>query len=97
MVLNHRWKTMGNDEFGKYINKMYQTAVGGGYRPSNLGSARNQAIEDLLKSLTEDVDKYCNEIDQRPNKKHKPKFTDEEFNKTCEELGLVEDNDVRYR
>ena len=86
---------MGNDEFNKFISQMYQTGVGGGYRPSNLGSARNQAIEDLLKSLTEEVDNYTDEIVQRG--KRKEKFTDEEFNKTCEELGLVEDNDDRYR
>lgn len=82
---------MSNDEFGEFLNQMYQTGVGGSYRPSNLGSARNQAIEDLIKSLSDQAEKYCDEIDQRRKGKHKPKFTDEEFNKTCEELGLVED------
>ena len=86
---------MGNNEFGDLLRQMYQAGVGGSYRPSNLGSSRNQAIEDLIKSLSEQVDKCTDEIVQRG--KHKEKFTDEEFNKTCEELGLVEDNDVRYR
>lgn len=80
---------MSNDDFDKFINHVYQGPGGGVYRPSALGSARNQAIEDLIKSLTEQAEKYCDEIDKK--RKHEPKFTDEEFNKTCEELGLVED------
>lgn len=82
---------MSNNDFEDFLNQMYQTGMGGGYKPSNLGSARNQAIDDLIKSLTEQVDKYTDEIDQKRKGKHQPKFTDEEFNKTCEELGLVED------
>ena len=78
----------GNDEFEKFLNKLHQHS-GGSYNPYNTGFARNQALEDLIKSLTNDVDKYCDEVEQK--RKHKPKFTDEEFNKTCEELGLVED------
>ena len=66
-----------NNEFDNFISQIYNS--GGGYKPPSLGSARNKAIEDLIKSLTEQVEK------------HEPKFTDEEFNKTCEELGLVED------
>ena len=82
---------MSNNDFEDFLNQMYQTGMGGGYKPSNLGSARNQAIDDLIKSLSEQAEKYCDEIDQKRKGKHKPKFTDEEFNKTCEELGLVED------
>lgn len=81
---------MSNNDFGEFINQLYQDGCGN-YKPPSLGSARNQAIEDLIKSLTEQAEKYCDEIDQRRKGKHKPKFTDEEFNKTCEELGLVED------
>lgn len=81
---------MGNDEFDNFISQLYKNN-GGDYSPPTFGSARNKAIDDLIKSLTEQVDKYTDEIDQRRNVKHKPKFTDEEFNKTCEELGLVED------
>lgn len=79
-----------NNEFDEFISQIYNSG-GNSYRPSVLGSARNQAIEDLIKSLTEQAEKYCEEIDQKRNGKHKPKFTDEEFDKTCEELGLVED------
>lgn len=83
---------MSNDEFGEFLNQMYQHGCGN-YNPgsSNPYSARNKAIDDLIKSMTEQAEKYCEEIDQRRKGKHKPKFTDEEFNKTCEELGLVED------
>lgn len=83
---------MSNNEFDDFIHQLYQKPSGG-YSPgsSSQYSARNKAIDDLIKSLTEQVDKYTDEIDQRRNGKHKPKFTDEEFNKTCEELGLVED------
>jgi hypothetical protein len=92
MGLNHRWK-MSNNDFEDFLNQMYQTGMGGGYKPgsSNPYSARNKAIEDLIKSITEQAEKYCDEVDQKRKGKHKPKFTDEEFNKTCEELGLVED------
>lgn len=79
-----------NSEFEKFLHQLHRNS-GGSYNPYNAGAARNQAIDDLIKSLTEQVDKYCDEVDQRRNGKHKPKFTDEEFNKTCEELGLVED------
>ena len=82
---------MSNNDFEDFLNQMYQTGMGGGYKPSNLGSARNKAIDDLIKSLSEQAEKYCDEIDQKRKGKHQPKFTDEEFNKTCEELGLVED------
>jgi hypothetical protein len=82
---------MSNNEFDDFLNQLYQTGVGGGYRPSALGSARNKTIEDIIKSLTEQADKYCEELEQKRKGKHEPKFTDEEFNKTCEELGLVED------
>ena len=78
---------MGNDYFEDVLKRMYQN-TGGSYNP--LGSSRNQAIENIIKSLTEQAEKYCDEIEQK-RKKHEPKFTDEEFNKTCEELGLVED------
>lgn len=83
---------MSNDEFGDFLNQLYQSGCGN-YRPgsSNSYSARNKAIDDLIKSLSDQAEKYCDEIDQRRKGKHKPKFTDEEFNKTCEELGLVED------
>lgn len=81
---------MYEDEYKKFIDQLYEKPSGG-YSQSTFGSARNKAIDDLIKSLTEQVDKYTDEIDQRRNVKHKPKFTDEEFNKTCEELGLVED------
>lgn len=80
---------MGNDEFEKFLNQLYRNS--GMARNPPTGHSRNQAIDDLIKSLSEQVDKYCDEVDQRRNGKHKPKFTDEEFNKTCEELGLVED------
>jgi len=84
---------MDNSEFEKFLNQMYQTGMGGSYSQgsSNPYSARNKAIDDLIKSLTEQVDKYTDEIVQKRKGKHQPKFTDEEFNKTCEELGLVED------
>ena len=78
---------MSNNEFDDFINQIYQKPSGG-YSPY---SARNKAIEDIIKSLTEQAEKYCDELDQKRKGKHKPKFTDEEFNKTCEELGLVED------
>ena len=83
---------MGNDELGDLLNQLYQHGCGN-YNPgsSNPYSALNKAIDDLIKSMTEQAEKYCDEIDQRRKGKHKPKFTDEEFNKTCEELGLVED------
>lgn len=83
---------MSNNEFDDFINQIYQKPSGY-YNPgpSNPYSARNQAIEDLIKSITEQAEKYCDEVDQKRKGKHKPKFTDEEFNKTCEELGLVED------
>lgn len=83
---------MSNNEFDEFINQIYHKPSGS-YNPgsSNPYSARNKAIEDLIKYLTEQVDKYTDEIDQRRKGKHQPKFTDEEFNKTCEELGLVED------
>lgn len=81
---------MSNNDFDNFISQIYNSG-GGGYKPPSLGSARNQAIEDLIKSLSEQAEKYCEEIDQERNGKHKPKFTDEEFDKTCEELGLVED------
>lgn len=82
---------MGNDELGDLLNQLYQHGCGN-YSPgsSNSYSARNKAIDDLIKSLTDQAEKYCDEIEQK-RKKHEPKFTDEEFNKTCEELGLVED------
>lgn len=79
---------MSNNEFDNFINQIYNSG-GNSYRPSALSSARNKTIEDLIKSFTEQAEKYCDEIDQK--RKHEPKFTDEEFNKTCEELGLVED------
>lgn len=84
---------MSNDEFGDSLNQMYQHGCGN-YNPgsSNPYSARNKVIDDdLIKSLTDQAEKYCDELDQKRKGKHKPKFTDEEFNKTCEELGLVED------
>ena len=80
---------MSNNEFDDFINQIYHNPSGGSYRPSALGSARNKAIEDIIKSITEQAEKYCEEIDKK--RKHEPKFTDEEFNKTCDELGLVED------
>ena len=82
---------MGNDEFDNFINQMYQHGCGNNPGPYNPYSVRNKAIDDLIKSLTEQAEKYCDGIDQKRKGKHKPKFTDEEFNKTCEELGLVED------
>ena len=83
---------MSNNEFDEFINQIYHKPSGS-YNPGpyNPYSARNKAIDDLIKSLTEQAEKYCDEIDQKRKGKHKPKFTDEEFNKTCEELGLVED------
>lgn len=81
---------MSNNDFDEFISQIYNSG-GNRYRPSALGSARNQAIDDLIKSLSEQAEKYCEEIDQKRKGKHEPKFTDEEFNKTCEELGLVED------
>lgn len=81
---------MGNNDFENFISQLCNNN-GGDYSQSTFGSAHNKAIDDLIKSLTEQVDKYCEETDQRRNEKHKQKFTDEEFNKTCEELGLVED------
>jgi hypothetical protein len=78
---------MSNNEFDEFINQLYQKQSGY-YSP---GSARNKTIEDIIKSLTEQADKYCEELEQKRKGKHEPKFTDEEFNKTCEELGLVED------
>jgi len=83
---------MSNNEFDDFINQIYQKPSGY-YSPgsSNPYSARNKAIDDLIKSLTDQAEKYCDELDQKRKGKHQPKFTDEEFNKTCEELGLVED------
>lgn len=78
---------MGNDYFEDLLRQMYKKDDDS-YNPY---SARNKAIDDLIKSMTEQAEKYCEEIDQKRKGKHKPKFTDEEFNKTCEELGLVED------
>lgn len=75
---------MGSDYFEDILRQMYKKDDS--YNPY---SFRNKAIDDLIKSLSEEVEKCCDEIDQK--QKHKPKFTDEEFNKTCEELGLVED------
>lgn len=51
---------MSNNEFDDFLNQLYQTGVGGGYKPSNLGSARNKTIEDIIKSLTEQADKISN-------------------------------------
>ena len=79
---------MGNDEFEKFINQLCNKS---GYNSAAFGSSRNQTIDDLIKSLSEELDECCEEMEQRRNGTHKPKFTDEEFNKTCEELGLVED------
>ena len=62
---------------------MYQN-TGWSYNSDN-------TIEDIIKSLTEQLEKYNEELDQKRKVKHEQKFTDEEFNKTCEELGLVED------
>lgn len=78
---------MSNDAFDELLRQMYKKDDGS-YNPY---SARNKTIEDLIKSISDQAEKYCNEIDQRRKGKHKPNFTDEEFNKTCEELGLVED------
>ena len=79
---------MSNNDFEEFINQMYQHGCGNP-GSSNPYSARNKAIDDLIKSLSDRAEKYCDEIDKK--RKHEPKFTDEEFNKTCEELGLVED------
>ena len=73
---------MSNDEFD-LLRKMYQN-TGGSYNSDN-------TIEDIIKSLIEQAEKYSEELDQKRKVKHEQKFTDEEFNKTCEELGLVED------
>lgn len=78
---------MSNNDFDNFISQIYKKNDDS-YNPY---SSRNKAIEDLIKSLSEQAEKYCEEIDQERNGKHKPKFTDEEFDKTCEELGLVED------
>lgn len=80
-----------NNDFEEFINQMYQHGCGNNTGSYNPYSIRNKAIDDLIKSMTEQAEKYCEEIDQKRKGKHKPKFTDEEFNKTCEELGLVED------
>ncbi len=79
---------MGNDYFEDILKRMYQNTCDS---YNQLGSSSNQTIGDIIKSLTEQSDKYCEELDQKRKGKHEPKFTDEEFNKTCEELGLVED------
>lgn len=76
---------MGNDYFEDVLRKMYQN-TGGSY--NQLGSSSNQTIEDIIKFLTEQSDKYYEELDQKRKGKHELKFTDEEFNKTCEELGF---------
>ena len=76
---------MGNDNFEDVLRKMYQN-TGGSY--NQLGSSSNQTIEDIIKFLTEQSDKYYEELDQKRKGKHELKFTDEEFNKTCEELGF---------
>ena len=73
---------MSNDEFD-LLRKMYQN-TGWSYNSDN-------TIEDIIKSLTEQSEKYSEELDQKRKVKHEQKFTDEEFNKTCEELGLVKD------
>lgn len=72
---------MGNDYFEDILKRMYQNTCDS---YNQLGSSSNQTIGDIIKSLAE-------ELDQKRKGKHEPKFTDEEFNKTCEELGLVED------
>lgn len=79
---------MGNDYFEDILKRMNQNTCDS---YNQLGSYSNQTIGDIIKSLTEQSDKYCEELDQKRKGKHEPKFTDEEFNKTCEELGLVED------
>ena len=79
---------MGNDYFKDILIRMYQNTCDSN---NQLGSSSNQTIGDIIKSLTEQSDKYYEELDQKRKGKHEPKFTDEEFNKTCEELGLVED------
>ena len=81
---------MSNNDFDEFISQIYKSG-GNNPGPYNPYSIRNKAIDDLIKSLSEQAEKYCEEIDQKRKGKHKPKFTDEEFNKTCEELGLVED------
>lgn len=73
---------MSNEEFD-LLRKMYQN-TGGSY-------TSDKTIEDIIKSLSNQVEKYSEKLDQKRKGKHEPKFTDEEFNKTCEELGLVED------
>lgn len=79
---------MGNDYFEDILKRMYQNTCDS---YNQLGSSSNQTIGDIIKSLTEQSDKYYEELYQKRKGKHEPKFTDEEFNKTCEELGLVED------
>lgn len=70
---------MDNSAFDNFISQLYQNSSGA-HNPLT-GSARNKAIEDLIKSLTDDVDKYWEELE-------KDKFTEEEFEKACEDLGL---------
>lgn len=79
-------------EFENFINQVYNNS-GGFYRPYTVSSL-NQDNEDMMKSLTEYADKYCDKIYQRRKGKHKQKFTEEEFDKICEELGLVEDKSM---
>lgn len=80
---------MSNNEFDEFINQIYHKPSGS-YSPgsSNPYSARNKAIDDLIKSLTEQAEKYCDEIDQKRKGKYQPKFTAEDFEKVCTDLGL---------
>lgn len=77
---------MSSDYFEDILRQMYKKDDDS-YNPYY---AREKAIEELIR-ISAQAEKYCEEIDQKRKGKHQPKFTDEEFNKTCEELGLVED------
>lgn len=52
---------MGNDYFEDILKRMYQNTCDS---YNQLGSSSNQTIGDIIKSLTEQSDKYYEELDQ---------------------------------
>ena len=72
---------MGNDYFEDILKRMYQNTCDS---YNQLGSSSNQTIGDIIKSLTEQSDKYYEELDQKRKGKHEPNFNIQEKRKTKE-------------
>lgn len=53
---------MGNDYFEDILKRMYQNTCDS---YNQLGSSSNQTIGDIIKSLTEQSDKYYEELDKK--------------------------------